>query len=430
MLKRKVVIVISFMFLMMSMMGCGSKGTSSNVENNKDSKKDVTLTYGIWDKNQEPGMRAMADRFEELNPGIKVNVEVTPWDEYWMKLEAAATGGALPDVFWMHTNQFLRYAQSDMLLEVGTMVEKDPELSYDNYPEGLVKMYEYNGKNYAIPKDFDTIGLIYNRKIFDDAKVPYPDDTWDWDKLVEVAKQLTDESKGIWGFAAENSSQSGFYNIIYQNQGSVIKEDLLESGYDMPETIEAIQFWTDLILKHKVSPTLAQMTDTTPIALFTSGKVAMMFMGSWMITELTTNENTKEVADIAILPKGKTRATIYNGLGNSISAKTKYPEEAKKFLKFLGSKEANLIQAEHGSAIPAFEGTQAPWIQYNTKYNLWAFVEMLDYGIPFPSSETKNKWERNEETYRLKMFSGEISVEEGCKALAEEMNEHLATEKK
>ena len=50
--------------------------------------KSATITYAIWDKNQEPGMRAIADAFEAKNPDIKVNIEVTNWDQYWTKLEA------------------------------------------------------------------------------------------------------------------------------------------------------------------------------------------------------------------------------------------------------------------------------------------------------------------------------------------------------
>ena len=35
------------------------------------------------------------------------------------------------------------------------------------------------------------MALYYNKAMFDAAGIPYPDDTWDWDKLIEVGKQLT-----------------------------------------------------------------------------------------------------------------------------------------------------------------------------------------------------------------------------------------------
>lgn len=428
---KMIAVLLCFLLIMLNVVGCSNSAgeqTSGTSEQKSDSGKVETITYAIWDKNQEPGMRAIADKFEEMNPNIKVKVEVTPWNEYWTKLEAAGAGGVLPDVFWMHAAQFKKYVTHNMLMPVGDKVKADPELDYGNYPEGLVKMYEYDGVNYAIPKDFDTIGLWYNKTMFDEAGIPYPDDTWDWDKLVEVAKKLTDESKEIWGFAAWFSDQEGYYNFIYQNGGEVISGDKKKSGFDMPETIEAIQFYKDLIYKHKVSPTQQQMAETSALSMFESGKIAMMCLGSWMVTEMKNNDYTKEHMDVAVLPQGKQRASIYNGLGNTIAANTKHPEAAWKFLKFLGTQEANLIQANHGSAIPAFDGTQQPWFEYDKRFNLKVYVDMLDYGVIYPNSKTRPKWGEIQNDILRKVFVDEMPVEEGCKKLAEEMNKLLATE--
>ena len=117
---------------------CGDEASSSN--------GGSTITYSIWDKGQEPGMRAIADAFEEKNPGIKVNVEVTPWDQYWTKLEAAATGGTMPDVFWMHSSQHIRYAQSGMLMDLNEVIEKSDVLDMDNFYQGVVDLYNVDGK--------------------------------------------------------------------------------------------------------------------------------------------------------------------------------------------------------------------------------------------------------------------------------------------
>ena len=61
--------------------------------------EDVTITFSFWDANQEPGMKAIAEAYMADHPGVKIETQVTPWNEYWTKLEAAAQGGALPDVF-------------------------------------------------------------------------------------------------------------------------------------------------------------------------------------------------------------------------------------------------------------------------------------------------------------------------------------------
>ena len=61
-------------------------------------EEQITLTFGFWDTNQEPGMKAIAEAYMAEHPNVKIETQVTPWDQYWMKLEAAAMGGALPDI--------------------------------------------------------------------------------------------------------------------------------------------------------------------------------------------------------------------------------------------------------------------------------------------------------------------------------------------
>ncbi len=391
--------------------------------------KVTTISYALWDRGQAPGMQAMIDRFEELNPAIKVSLEVSNWGEYWTKLEAAATGAAMPDVSWMHASRIRKYAANNKLLPIGDRVKADPDLDYSNYPEGVVKIYEIDEVNYAIPKDFDTIGLCYNKEMFDAAGISYPDETWDWDRFLQVSGQLTDESKGVYGFTAQVADQLGYYNFIYQNGGYVINADKTKSGFDLPETIEAVQFYYDMIHKHHVSPTVEEMADTSPGVMFASGKVAMYPVGSWLLTGLAKNEETKRMADMAVLPKRARRATIYNGLGNCIAADTKHPEEAWEFVKFLGTKEANIIQAKSGAAIPAFKGTQQPWIDGWKEFNVKVFVDMIDYGVPYPTSKTAPKWGSFQKEMMMQILSGRVEVEDGCKKIAIEMNKLLATEK-
>ena len=166
-------------------------------------EEKVTITFAFWDTNQEPGMKAIAEAYMAEHPNVTVETQVTPWSEYWTKLEAAAQGGALPDVFWMHSNQFFKYADAGIMLDLS-----DLDIDYSVYPEGITALYNFDGTQLAVPKDYDTIALVYNKEIFDAAGEPYPDDTWTWDTLREVAKRLTDTEKGIYGFGAPNDTQS------------------------------------------------------------------------------------------------------------------------------------------------------------------------------------------------------------------------------
>ena len=77
--------------------------------------KTDSLVVNIWDNNQRAGLQQIADEWSAKS-GVKVSVEVISWNEYWTLLEAGASGGTLPDVFWMHINEAQRYMGADVPL--------------------------------------------------------------------------------------------------------------------------------------------------------------------------------------------------------------------------------------------------------------------------------------------------------------------------
>ncbi|WP_139993556.1 ABC transporter substrate-binding protein [Paenibacillus paridis] len=407
-----------------------NNGSKNNAEGETDKpQKNVTLTYSIWDKIQQPAMEAIAKEFTAENPNIKIKVEVIPWGDYWTKMSAAAPAGTLPDVFWMHGGQFVKYATGNFLEPITSKVQAG-EIDLNNYAADLASIYTLNGENYGVPKDFDTIGLAYNKELFDQANIPYPDDTWDYAKLAEVAKQLSQPDKGIYGFGAKLDTQTGYWNDMLANGGSILSSDLSKSGYDDPASIEALKARYQMILDG-ASPTHQQMTDTEATEMFKSGRLAMIFDGSWRISDIDSSEIIKDKWDWAKLPSGKVkRGNIINGLGNVMSAKGKNKEEAWLFLKFLGSQKAAEITAEMGAAIPAFNGTQDAWLSSRPHLNLKIFTEQVADAIPYPSgSKSYPVWFAKEPEIMSQAWGGAISVEDAAKKIAEMMNQAIAETK-
>lgn len=372
-------------------------------------EEPVTITFAFWDTNQEPGMRAIAEAYTAKHPNVTIETQVTPWNEYWMKLEAGAMGGDMPDVMWMHANQIVKYVEAGTLLDLNDM-----NYDYSPYPEGVTRLYFMDDVHWAIPKDYDTIALAYNKEIFDAAGEAYPDDSWDWAKFREVAIKLTDKDKGIYGYGVFNTGQSGYLNFIYQNEGFAFENGV--AGFDQPATQEALQFYADLLLKDGVSPTPESFADMNADDQFCAGKLAMLTVGSWMMSSYTQNELINGKFDLAVLPKGKVRASIYNGLGYAGAASTKHPEVVKDFLAFCGTEEANRLQAEKKAAIPAYKGTE----HYFTDLfdiNIKCYPEMIEYGVQYPFSPRKSLWYDAKTEMMTSILSGQSSVADAANAL-------------
>lgn len=441
--RNKFSFMLVLVLMVLSLITAACSNSSNNAPNNKpdDSKngnageatdapkKNVTLTYAIWDKIQQPAMEAIAKEFTAQNPNIKVKVEVIPWADYWTKMSAAAPAGTLPDVFWMHGGQFATYASGKFLEPITSKVAAG-EIDLNNYAANLASIYTLNGENYGIPKDFDTIGLAYNKELFDQAGIPYPDDTWTYAKLAEVAKQLSQPDKGIYGFGAKMDTQTGYWNDMLANGGKIISDDMSKSGYDDPASIEALQARYQMTVDG-ASPTHQQMTDMEATEMFKSGKLAMIFDGSWRISDIDSSDIIKGKWDWAKLPMGKVkRANIINGLGNVMSASGKNKEEAWLFLKFLGSQKAAEITAQMGAAIPAYNGTQDAWLTSRPYLNLKVFTEQVADATPYPSgSMSYPVWFAKEPEIMSQAWGGAISVEEGAKKVAEMMNQAIADTK-
>ena len=402
------------------------KGSDAKEES---SGSDVTLSVACWDNNQAAGLQEIIGDFT-AKTGIQTKFSVVKWDEYWTMLEAGAQGGSLPDVFWMHSNESQRYMSNDMLLDLTDKIAASDVIDPANYPDDIWGLYTYEDKYYAVPKDIDTIALWYNKTMFDEAGLEYPTADWTWDDVTEAARKLTKDDGSQYGIAVKcDNNQAGYYNMIYDNNGYILNEDKTKSGWDDPKTIEALkplETW----IKEGLMPSAEVLAENGEDVLLQSGKIAMTPQGSWMLAAFRDNEYTAENCDVVELPKNATtgrRASIYNGLGWAAAANGEHTEEAWQLIEYLGSKEAQIKQAELGVTMSAYKDTSDAWAK-SANFNLEAYLNMMDDMVIRPYSRSTVTWENENNQIMLKAYTGELTMEEACKQMAEQMNEKLAEE--
>lgn len=414
--------------LLASCGGGGDKpGKSESGGEAKSGGSDVTLAVSLWDENQRPGLEEIMKDFT-AETGIKTDVQVVNWENYWTQLSAGASGGELPDVFWMHSNESQKYMENEMLLDLTDKIKNSEMISLDDYPEDILGLYTSGGKNYAVPKDIDTIALWYNKTMFDEAGVAYPDESWEWEDMYEAGKKLTNPEKDVYGIViSPDNNQAGYYNAIYDYGGMVISDDKKSSGFDDPNTIAAMEMIEKMV--KECMPPLEIISENKEDGLMISGKVAMAMQGSWMIPLYKDNEYTKENFDIAVLPKfGDKRISIYNGLGWAAAANTDHPEEAWKLIEYLGSEKAQKKQAELGVTMSAYKGTSDTWAKSAEMFNLQAYLDMMNDMVIRPYSRNTVVWENKITEYMKEVWAGSKDMKTACNELAAEMNDILAQE--
>ncbi|MEV1022895.1 sugar ABC transporter substrate-binding protein [Streptomyces sp. NPDC050264] len=403
--------------------GCSSGGGASDTAS---ARGHTTLSYGIWDVTQAPVLQQIIDAFERDNPGISVEIQLTPWSSYWTTLRTSMRGGTAPDVFWMNAVNIQLYAANGALEPLSEHIARD-RTPVGKHPDALVDIYAYEGKQYGLPKDFDTIGLWYNKALFDKAGIKYPDDTWTWDDLRDAAHELTNPGKRVYGIAAEMDRQAKFYPTVFGAGGYVLRDG--RSGFADPRSVEGLRFWTDLV-DRGWSPPQSAMSEVRARNLFLSEQVAMNYDLSAMAALMYTGPAIKDHGGVAVLPKGRERATVIHGLANVVSAKSRKKQAAWKFVDFMARREAAEIQAKGGITISSYEGTQGAWLKSMPEFDLKYFVEMLDYAVPYPSSRNTAVWEDQEYLLLGAPFSGKGGVEQAARTLAKQMDRALVEEDK
>lgn len=402
---------------------CGSGGSEAG--------SDGKLTMQIWDNSQREAMQALADAYHEQNPDVTIEVQVTSWDEYWTKLEAAAGSGNLPDIFWMHTNQILLYADNDMLADVTDLYDDD---TYSHYSDiSIANTQGSDGRMYGIPKDKDTVCLVYNKEMFDQAGVAYPDENWTWDDLTEASQKIYDAT-GKYGYMAYGDDQLGYWNFVYQAGGSILTEDKTRGNFLDPATKKGMEFYIGL-QSYDWCPDQNYFAETAPGTAFFSEKGAMFLEGDWNI--LSELQNYPEMVgkwDVAVLPacpdpvSGDGRASISNGLSYATSARNKHMDIVKDVLKFFGSEEGQRIQGESGAAIPAYEGLEDTWVGVFDEYpiNVQPFIDMFDYCVQSVNNAARPEWKSEVSDTLLKIYTGELDLDSGLQAMQDAVDEASA----
>lgn len=392
--------------LFLALAGCGAPDGKAH------------LTFQIWDVAQRDGMQAMCDAYTAQHPEVEIEVQVTSWGEYWTKLEAAGESNTMPDIFWMHTDQILYYADFGILADVTDLYAGEaPSFWAEHYSDiSIGNASGSDGRMYGVPKDRDNVVLVYNKEMFDAAGVAYPTADWTWDDMADASQKIYDAT-GKYGYMAYNDEQLGYWNFVYQNGGYILDpETNIRAGYTQPATAEAIKYYVN-IQKNNWCPDQTFFAETSPGTAFFSEMGAMFYEGSWnLLSELKNYPNMVGKWDIAPLPKcpspaaGDGTGTISNGLCYATAAAGKNLELVKDVLRFFGSEEGQRIQGESGAAIPAYLGLEDSW---TTQFATFDYLidtqvcyDQFDTCVQYINNATRRKWKSSVSDEMVKIYNG------------------------
>jgi multiple sugar transport system substrate-binding protein len=314
-----------------------SKETVATVTPPSVEVPSVTITFACsdWDLSE---FENLADEFHRLNPDIKVQlvsiqetlgVETMGLD--WPE-DAAEKLAAAAD-----TTRSDQYAQSwGLLRDLQPFIEADRTFDPDDFYPGMLEAYQSNGGQWAVPAAAYFQIIQYDKDVFDEAGVDYPQPGWTWDDFLDRAKQLTvrdGDQVTRYGFV-DAAGPILTLAVILSQVGPLVDEttDPPTPRLDRPEVAEAVQWCADLILEHGVMPDRPEdPEDYMELYALTEDKAAMSLGGGSVVV----GPGQEERKGIVSMPQGKTAVNPMWVQGYVMSAGTQHPDESWRWLVFL-----------------------------------------------------------------------------------------------
>lgn len=264
--------------------------------------------------------------------GITIRLNPFSGDE---KLLAMIAAGQEPDIFYASTALRDRLAAEGHLLDLRTIAEGDPFVAR-LYDAALEDGRAIDGGWYSCGNWAFTCGVYYNRRLFDEARIPYPDTSWTWDDMQRAARVLTRDKNGDG-----KTDQHGIYigthfveTLERMNHAPIGRDEMLLSI--SPEAREVFEKYLALLDAGLMpDPRRVQAMGMQPPQMLENGTVAMLVEG---LPNPSMYAALRVPWGVAPLPRFAGKAPLYfrsRSGGLCISARTKNPARTWAALKWI-----------------------------------------------------------------------------------------------
>ena len=437
--KRFVSAAIVAAMLATSLTACGGSSNGTESGSKSGSGKDTVSIY-VYGNDQEQAMyQELFDKFEEEN-NCTVDAQFSIKDDYGTTITGMMTAKNLPDVFYMGPENVKYYVENGYVLDMKPILESEG-LDTSDILASTLGAYEYEDGQYGLPHDSSVFAYAYNKDLFDEAGLDYPDPDhpYTYDEFVEVCKALTKDTDGDgevdqWGCAFWPNLM--IQPWLYSNGTSFLTDDYKTVNVTDPAFIEAMDKMVALTTEYGVTPTVEQEAGTGVYQRWIDGTIGFYACGTWDIAAFMDPEVVNFNWDLCAYPTLSTGETYAwcGTVGYCVSANTKNDVLATKLAYYMSASD-EAMKLESG-----IEGGNSVLIPNLVSMSENEFAQAIadgtlnypdNYEVLFNYLNNQNGYHSrfNDETYTPnaewlnKFFEGIDTVRDGSKTTEEYCNE-------
>src|SRR5260221_12799681 len=288
----------------------------------------VTLTVSGW--SSSPAEDALVQQnlrnFEASHPNIKVNWSPIPGD-YPTKMRANVASGTVPDVFYLQPAMSSEYISSGKLLNLSPYMAHDGVKASDYYSALINPFVCTSGQVYGLPKDWDSLGVFYNKQLFQAAGLSAPTASWTWDDLKADAQKLTQNPgtpNSLYGVVL-SADASRWGAFLLANGGSVLNKAGTQATFNTPTGVSTLDFYAGF-LKNNTGALPTTVGAPWNGDAFGKQRAAMTIEGGWLIPYMTTTYPNVQygISPLPMAPNAKLADLTFT-YAWSASSRTNHP---------------------------------------------------------------------------------------------------------
>ncbi|PFA63180.1 ABC transporter substrate-binding protein [Bacillus sp. AFS015802] len=392
--------------------GCSGSDEKTS-SNGGDEKVEITLAgWGGNPSEQKLLTQTIAD-FEEKHPNIDVKHEVIS-EQYMDVLKTRLIGGEGPDVFYLDA------LEAPALIDTGVVEPLDDYVTEDfdveDFEKPMLEAFKVDGKTYGFPKDYSTLALFYNKKMFEEAGVEVPKT---WDELREVSKALTKD--GVYGFGVA-PELARLYHIAQSTGGEVVKDD--QANFASDKVVNALQPIIDQHNKDKTSAQASEVGANWGGEMFGQGKAAMVIEGNWAIPFLADTFPDVEYGTAELPTINGEKGTMAYTVGYVMNAASEKKEASWELISYLTGKEGMETWTSKGFALPTRKSV-AEKLGYDKDELRGALVAGAPYATVWAEGKNLPIIMNNFNNQFIAAFLGDRPLDEALKEAEKQANSEI-----
>jgi multiple sugar transport system substrate-binding protein len=324
-----------------------------------------------------------------------------------------------------------------VLLAVDPLIKRDRFDLSDYYPNSM-DQYKVKNALWAMPMTSNPSALFINRDLLTRGGVTPPPGSWKaanwtWNDFLTTARGLTKPSatpeQTVFGAAVADNLKTPLI-CVWSYGGDLFDKDLTRCTLDSPQAIEALQFMTDLVVKHAINPSPAQLKGTNVGNLFGDSRIALMAQGQQLGYARTLDANKPAFPwGVAALPKGPGgRYALNIGSAYALTKGGKQPDAVWELLKFISS--ADFSRPYMGDGLAAIAPRKSVMAEVLKSPTLpFGYKEVVDYGDSLHRLPTIARWAEVSSAvskHFARLWNGDVSVKQVVSDLSTEVKPLLA----